>query len=255
MGADAEPLAEQFAGRGFAAVRGAFSAAEAAAMADVVWDALGEHGFARDDPRTWRPGMFPGLHEIKAHPVFAPIGGAPLRAALDALIPGWRPPRQWGQFLVNFPEPGPWDVPRKIWHTDYEYHADPDRPPVGALVFVLLSDSAPRGGATPVVAGSPRVVAEFARGRAADELTPMKRARLALMESDPWLRGLVGDTEQRVARYLERAGDVRGAPVQVTELTGAAGDVFIAHPWLLHASAPNCGAVPRLSRVQRLHVH
>ena len=42
--------------------------------------------------------------------------------------------------------------------------------------------------------------------------------------------------------------------MRVVELTGEAGDVVIGHPWLLHAGAPNCGAAPRLMRVQRVRL-
>jgi hypothetical protein len=42
--------------------------------------------------------------------------------------------------------------------------------------------------------------------------------------------------------------------VRVVELAAGAGDVVIGHPWLLHAGAPNCGAAPRIMRVQRVRL-
>jgi hypothetical protein len=38
---------------GWIRVRGAFSAAAAAAMCDVIWHALGKVGIIRDEPATW----------------------------------------------------------------------------------------------------------------------------------------------------------------------------------------------------------
>jgi ectoine hydroxylase-related dioxygenase (phytanoyl-CoA dioxygenase family) len=37
-----------------------------------------------------------------------------------------------------------------------------------------------------------------------------------------------------------------GVSVRVVELTGAAGDVFLVHPWILHTAAPNCNPTPRM---------
>ena len=46
---------------------------------------------------------------------------------------------------------------------------------------------------------------------------------------------------------------IADVPVRVAEISGEAGDVVVAHPWLLHcAPTPNCGDVPRLMRVQRI---
>ena len=68
----------------------------------------------------------------------------------------------------------------------------------------------------------------------------MKRVRKAYMKSDPWLEAL---GKARGADWLERRlgseATIDGIRVRVDELTGAAGDVIIGHPWLLHAPAPN----------------
>ena len=51
---------------------------------------------------------------------------------------------------------------------------------------------------------------------------------------------------------MEADSLVRGVPVRIVELTGAAGDVFITHPALLHAPAMNVRARPRLMMTQRV---
>ncbi len=82
----------------------------------------------------------------------------------------------------------------------------------------------------------------------------MKRVRKAYMQSDPWLEAL---GKARGADWLERRlgseATIDGIRVRVDELTGAAGDVIIGHPWLLHAPAPNRATRPRFMRVQRVH--
>jgi ectoine hydroxylase-related dioxygenase (phytanoyl-CoA dioxygenase family) len=55
---------------------------------------------------------------------------------------------------------------------------------------------------------------------------------------DPWFSVLTGD-ERGPAR-------VHGVDVRVVELDGAAGDVVLLHPHLLHAAAPNHGSETRV---------
>jgi ectoine hydroxylase-related dioxygenase (phytanoyl-CoA dioxygenase family) len=79
--------------------------------------------------------------------------------------------------------------------------------------------------------------------------------RLALTAHHPWLRALAtpDDDADRTARFMERDGDVDGIPARVVELTGAAGDVVITHPWTLHHAAVNAGDYPRLMRGQSVY--
>ena len=58
----------------------------------------------------------------------------------------------------------------------------------------------------------------------------------------------------RIERFMDRVESVSGIPLQVVELTGEAGDVVLGHPWLLHATAPNCGTRTRMMCVQRIHL-
>ena len=82
----------------------------------------------------------------------------------------------------------------------------------------------------------------------------MKTVRLALMRSDPWLAALAAreDAGELDLAALLGKRDVAGETVEIVELTSAAGDVVIGHPWLLHRGAPNRGDRPRMMRVQRI---
>jgi ectoine hydroxylase-related dioxygenase (phytanoyl-CoA dioxygenase family) len=45
---------------------------------------------------------------------------------------------------------------------------------------------------------------------------------------------------------MHRGTTIAGIDLRVVELTGAAGDAILFHPWLFHAPAPNRLATPRL---------
>jgi hypothetical protein len=253
------PTADQraeFEEKGFVRIPGAFSREEAAAMEERVWAWLErKYALSRSDPGTWRPGQVTGMQSLKRQAVFDAIGSAATCAALDALLGpgGWKRPRDWGGFLVNFPSAGPWNVPSRVWHTDFGFQGPLDRP-FGALVFSFLSDVPPGAGGTVVVEGSHRVIRQFLAEHPRAPQSAMKNVRLALVRSHPWLTALTSEPEDpaRVERLMCEGAIVAGVPVRVIELAGAAGDLVIGHNWLLHAGAPNCGSQPRIMRVQRV---
>lgn len=116
---------EDFVRDGYVAIRGAFSAATAAAARDVLWAEMAPSGIDRDDPSTWdRPVIRLGEH-----------GEEPFReAAASSLVAGaadrlagagkWAPRVSIGTFPVRFPcedgpgEDGPGD---DGWHVDASF--------------------------------------------------------------------------------------------------------------------------------------
>jgi Phytanoyl-CoA dioxygenase (PhyH) len=246
-----------FRERGHLRLRGAFSRAEAAAMEEFIWATLSEkHGVLRDDPHSWEIPLSSGLQPIRSHPVFRPIGGPVLRAALDELIGEgrWREPGHWGQFLVSFPvTPGAPYQSKPMWHTDFPYTLPGDRV-IGALVFSFIGEVPERTGGTLAVSGSHKVVRRFMDANPQLRKVKMKVARRALMSSEPWLSALC--TESDDEDWAERCTDSQHAIdkilLRVVELTGEPGDLVVAHPWLLHSPSPNKGDRPRFMRVQRI---
>lgn len=228
-------------------------------MEEHLWKALEKKmGARRDDRATWSRAAVSGLRRLRTHRVFAPIGGDATRAAVDALLGAerWKEPKHWGQLLVGFPQPdAEWNVPWRTWHTDYPYSG-----PVGRvfalLVFSFVSDVPAQAGGTTAVAGSHRVVSDFVASQAETaDLSDMRKTRMRLLQSDPWLRDLSRQNagpEARLMRFMQNETEVRGTPVRVVELCGEAGDVIVAHPWLLHAPAANCGQHPRMMCVARV---
>jgi hypothetical protein len=75
------------------------------------------------------------------------------------------------------------------------------------------------------------------------------------MAHHPWLQTLTTPEydADRTARFMDEDSDIDGIAVRVVELTGAAGDVVIAHPWTVHHVAFNTGSYPRLMRAQSIY--
>jgi len=249
---------EEFEQQGFVRLPGAFARAAAEAMEARVWRWLEKkYGTHRNDPTTWTIAQPHTMQGLKREAVFDAIGGAHTRAALDDVLgPGlWKKPKDWGQFLVNFPTGARWTLPSRIWHTDFDFRR-PAEPMFGVLVFSFLSDVPAGSGGTLVVARSHRLIRKFVEARPRAGREKMRITRTAFVASDSWWRALTSPEPQpdRVERLMQRETRVGGLPVRVVELSGEAGDVVIGHPWLLHAGASNCGDSPRLMRVQRIHL-
>jgi hypothetical protein len=54
--------------------------------------------------------------------------------------------------------------------------------------------------------------------------------------------------ERRIAEYMEEGTTIDSVPLRVVECCGEAGDAFLVHPMMYHASAPNCATMPRFMR-------
>ncbi len=247
----------EFETRGFIRIPDVFTRSEAATMEERLWVGLHrKHGVRREDPASWALPAGVGLQSLRTHSSFDPIDGPALHAALDGLIGtgSWKRPKHWGQLLVSFPvretAPRTW---KAGWHTDFPYFLPADRL-LGALVFCFIGEVPAQTGGTLVLSGSHRVIARFLERKPQLRKVKMKVTRQALMNSDPWLKGIHGEFDamkwrEGLGGAEHRVGEV---PVRIEELTGEPGDVVIGHPWLLHTGAPNFGDRPRFMRVQRV---
>ena len=247
---------DEFRDLGLVRLRSAIAPADVDQMCDLLWSALARHGIYREAPETWISERVTGIQAATRSQAFAAMGGAVVCSALDDLFgPSvWKRPPRWGQPLVTFPTERKWDVPHSSWHLDANAMRSSTKLP-GVVVFTYLASVPERGGGTVVVAGSHRIVADFAaeldptdEGRSAD-------VRRALKSAEPWLRGLWSrdDDVDRVRRFMVEGGVIRGIPVRVIELTGEPGDVIIWHPWLFHAAASNSLSHPRLMLRQPIY--
>jgi len=121
-----------------------------------------------------------------------------------------------------------------------------------ARVFVILAPLETQGGATLVAAGS-HILAERAAREAGRQLRSAEvRKRLA---RHAWFRDLAtaGDRKARIRRFMDEATEADGVDLQVVEMTGEPGDVWLMHPNCLHAGAPNVRSGPRLVVTQWIY--
>lgn len=141
------------------------------------------------------------------------------------------------------------------WHIDFDFQSS-QAGLSGLLIFSFLADVAPQGGGTAVLNGSHHLIQRFVATQPPETFTTAKRSHKAFLCSNPWLQDLSADevSPDRVARFMVTKHVIDGIPVQVSELSGKAGDIVIGHPLLLHSTAPNCGPRPRFMRVQRIRL-
>ncbi|HZZ67547.1 MAG TPA: phytanoyl-CoA dioxygenase family protein [Phenylobacterium sp.] len=241
----------RFDDRGLVRLPGLVSQRASAEMADRLWaEMTRKDGVQRKAPATWtveRPAHFKNLQDTGA---FKAMGSPGVRAALDDLMGAgrWAEPATWGLPLVCFPGGRRvWDVPFQSWHLDGP--ADPGPALVGR-VFLILEPLRPQGGGTLVALGSHRLARRLAEKARKQFSSGEIRKRLAA--EHPWFAALMAPSppgEARTDRFM-RPTQVGGIECEVAEMTGDPGDVWLMHPNILHAGAPNVLDRPRLALTQ-----
>jgi len=258
---DAETL-EVFEAGGVVKLRGVFTPAQAERMREVVWrDLLHSEGVVQEDRSTWRRRTpRTKLAHAKRHPVFEALFGEQLRELADALLgSGWSPSGAYGNLLVDFPDAEHWHLPGRdgFWHCDFGNYPALDPLP-GLRAFAVFGDVPPGGGATLLLAGSGRMLVRY---MARNPGTPRSlKAEVPWHQQIPYLRDLTltdvpsdpGENEARRRRFMDAVTDVEGIPAQVIEACGQPGDVYVCHPWTIHAKAPNASDQPRFLRAPTL---
>lgn len=243
----------EFERDGWVKLEGAFSLDDARSMQTALWGELGhKYGMRPDDPSTWTTLVPTGLKNTKRNKRFDAILGPALRDALDQLLGAdrWKAPKQWGNVLVNMPQPGEWRVPHKLWHNDFGYYAHYRRdPPFAVKIWALFDDVEPGGAGTPQLLGSHHLTERWL-GAHPDSTTDMAKVRDRIMRSHPWLHALASaDSDpDRNRRFMVDGVDIDGVHLRVAECTGRAGDVYVTHGWLCHTLATNHTTRPRMMR-------
>lgn len=221
---------ETFVRDGFVAVRGAFTPEVAAAARDVLWDEIEQSGIRRDDPATWTQPVI-RLGEHGEEPFRTAATAPAITEAADRLVgPGrWLPRVSLGTFPVRFPaEADPGD---DGWHLDASFPGDDPtdflqwrvnvRSKARALLMLFLFSDIDDGDApTRIRLGSHRRMAGM----------------LQRYDDDGVGVGSLGKEYAATADLPE------------TVATGRAGDVYLCHPFLVHAAQslrPGPGRGPR----------
>jgi hypothetical protein len=212
---------QSFIELGYCVLPGAFTAGQAAAACRCVWRRMEQkRGIRATDPSTW-----PEAYDIEEHLTNPEV----LACFTDRLASGieqltgpnrWLGERRWGLWPVNFSFGAnlPYDIPTSRWHVDGNWFRHTiNCPKQGLLVIGLFTDIAPRWGGTILALGS------------------HKRTARVLARHPNGLSHV--DLFHEVLR--EPLGNFH-------EVTGAAGDVVLAHPFLFHTRGMKHGGPPRI---------
>jgi ectoine hydroxylase-related dioxygenase (phytanoyl-CoA dioxygenase family) len=226
-------------------------------MAESLWGELArKHGIRHGDPQSWCAERPAQLGAFQKTGTFNGMATPELREVIGELIgrDRWAEPSSWGLPLVCFPQGAEaWNVPHQVWHFDLT----PDPRLKGAMVgrlFVLLAPLAAQGGGTLVATGSHRI-AEAIAARRSGRLSSQDM-RKQLVAASPWFRDLMSPPaagEDRIGRFMASPTVVDGVPLQVEEITGEPGDVFLMHPHALHGLSSNVRDTPRLALAQTIY--
>ena len=215
---------ERFIDEGYLRIAGAVPRSITERCCDLLWEDLDAD---RSDPGTWTEPVVrvggrwdPPFVEAATMPV--------LLDAYDRLLGSgrWVRPRGLGTFPVRFPHPA--DPGDTGWHVDGSFAVEGQTWPYvdlrsrgrGLLVLFLLTDVGPDDAPTRIKVGShldvPGYLVDHRDGRSVLEL----------------------------CRAMDEDGMLDAASRPTVEATGAAGDVYVCHPFLVHAAQPMRSAQP-----------
>ncbi|MEU4425200.1 phytanoyl-CoA dioxygenase family protein [Actinoplanes sp. NPDC024001] len=178
-----------------------------------------------DDPGTWRK----PVHWVgdMAQPPFAAAANVPvLHAAFDELLgPGrWQPRRSLGSFPLRFPHAEEPDDAG--WHIEGSY-----TPPGETEYFTNVHSSY-------------RALLMLFLFTDVDEANAPTRIRVGSHRDVPAVLAPYGE-RGAPGSVLSPAVAAASAHRPVALATGRAGDVFLCHPFLVHAAQPHHGTRPR----------
>ncbi|HIG39678.1 MAG: phytanoyl-CoA dioxygenase family protein [bacterium] len=145
------------------------------------------------------------------------------------------------QVLFTLPNASRWTVPYQIWHLDIPRL--PLGKSVGIQMFTFLNSVSPGGGGTLIVAGSHQLLnnGKFIRSR-------QVKKRL---KKHPYFRDLMSKDFPQRGEFLKKTGQVGDVELQVAELWGDPGDIYLVDMRMLHTLAPNASNIPRIMLTQR----
>jgi hypothetical protein len=215
---------ERFVADGFVRVEGAFTRETAEECLDVMWP---DTGFVRDDPSSWTSPIV-RLGGYGQEPFRRAATMPVLHQAFDQLVGAgrWVPRTGLGTVPVRFPHP---DLPGDDgWHIEGSYLPDAQPWPYFAnyrsrgralLMLFLFTDVTEADAPTRIRVGSHLAVPARLRRYGDEGISFMRIGETGVLEAT--------------------------AHLPVTHATGRAGDVYLCHPFLVHAAQAQTGGAPR----------
>lgn len=217
-----DELLERFLRDGFVKIEGAFPARVAEHCARLLWR---ETGYDPEDPATWKDAVF-WVSDMAQGPFAAAVNSSALHEAFDLLVgeDRWQSRYSLGSFPLRFPhEEEPDDAG---WHIEASYlpeggsayHTNLRSKDRALLMLFLFSEVTEADAPTRIRVGSHLDVPPV--------LEPYGEQGAPFMELGPKV------AEASAHRPLAYA-------------TGSPGDVYLCHPFLVHAAQPHHGTRPR----------
>jgi hypothetical protein len=205
---------EHFLARGFVKIEGCFSRDAASVLTDPLYARL---GYDRDDRSTWTKGRvhMPSAQSIEIS-TFAPKAWQAMCELCGGEARIVQPARWSDGFIVNFNDGADleWQAPSpqaKGWHKDGDFFMHfLDSPEQALLTIVVWSDIAPRGGGTFLACDSVPHVARYLASHTAG----------------------VNPFQVPTQTFVDPC-------VDFVEVTGRIGDVYLMHPYMVHAASYN----------------
>jgi hypothetical protein len=186
------------------------------------------------------------LAELRRADAFGPLATEVVRDAIGVVVGGSCPePNDWGGALVTEPTIGSWQTPTGGSHLDYPVQGAP-LVELRLKWFAHLEQVVHGGGAPVLIAGFHRLVAQWAAQTRPGDVGHSAAVRDSIFPTSPWFKVLRDRAALDREKVLAAGATVGGVNVRVVELTGAAGDVTLVHPHVLHAPSPNYSDRPRL---------
>ena len=212
---------QHFMQHGYCVVRDCFSRDVAMEWTDRAFNRL---GYDKEDPSTWVEDIV--IMNETMNVKIKDFSPKAWRAICEAIggeeRQGGRFGDEWADcFLINFKNGAdrPWAPPSpqsRGWHKDGNYFRHfLDSPDQALLTIVCWSDILPRSGATFLACDSVKYVAQ-------------------LLKDHP--EGILNS--ENLDHLVARCSDFR-------EATGKIGDVYLIHPFMLHATSQNPSGRPR----------
>ena len=127
------------------------------------------------------------------------------------------------------------------WHVDVPRLSNTGI--VGVQVFTFLDTVKPGGGGTAVVTGSHRLL----NNCGAVSIEGVNRH----LDGEPFFRDLFATRRAEGQQLFAANGRVRGVDLEVVELVGEPGDVYLMDLRALHTRCPNTRPTPRMMIAQR----
>jgi hypothetical protein len=223
-----ETLARRFVDDGFVRIEHAFSRELASECRELLWP---DTGCDPHDRSTWtRPVV--RLGDYPQAPFRSAANTPALHAAFDALVgPGrWVERPSLGGFPIRFPsDDDPGDTG---WHADAGFYgAD------GSLRLNLLSQG--------------RALLMLFLFSDVEEADAPTRIKVGSHLEVPRLLEPAGEAGLTYIELAQRLDPARDYPIALA--TGSAGDVFLCHPFLIHAAQRHRGTTPKFMAQPPLH--